>query len=82
MQGFSVIYRNYGHWDICDSRERLFRIRGGPGKHVVLDERQRDAPKKEFKTVNACMSCICDELMFELIVAEGQTPHKIASWNM
>lgn len=82
MEGFSVVYRNYGHWDICQSGGRIFRIRGGPGSYVVLDERDRNIPKKEFKTVQACMSYICDALMFELIIAEGQKPQMIESWNV
>lgn len=62
----------------------MFRIRGGPGKYYVLDERETGVNKigKEFKTVQACMSYLCDELMFELIVAEGQEPKIIESWNI
>ena len=82
MKGFSVIWRNYGHWDICDDRRRLFRIRGGPGKYFALDERERPYPSTEFRTLPACMAFIRDELMFELIVAEGQEPTQIESWNV
>lgn len=82
MKGFSVINRNYGHWDICQDQGRLFRIRGGPGKYIVLDERDKDIPIKDFKTVQACMSYICDELMFELILVAGQKPQIIESWNV
>lgn len=85
MKSFSVHYRNYGHWDIYPvDGARSFRIRGGPGSYLVLDERE-DAARKEsrsFKTVQACMSYICDELMFELIVAEGQELQIIESWNV
>lgn len=44
IEGFSVIRRNNGHWDIV-SREhgRMFRLRGGPGEWDVFDERTRDA---------------------------------------
>lgn len=86
MCGFSVNYRNYGHWDVTNKKEgRIFRIRGGPGKYWVADERNSKSENKgtkEFKTVAACMSYICDELMFELIVAEGQDPIIIESWNV
>lgn len=82
MEGFNVAYRNYGHWDIWNNAGRIFRIRGGPGKYSVLDERGQDLPVKEFNTVLACMNYICDELMYELIVAEGQKPTIIESWNV
>jgi len=83
MESFNVIYRNYGHWDIYQ-QGRIFRIRGGPGKYCVLDEREdhRGEEPKEFKTVQACMGYICDNLMFELIVATGQIPQVIESWNV
>jgi len=82
MNNFSVVYRNYGHWDICSTEARLFRIRGGPGNYHVLDERRRNVAMKDFKTVQACMGYICDELMFELIVVDGQCPQIIESWNI
>ena len=82
MQGFSVIYRNPGHWDVYAKSHRIFRIRGGPGKYLVMDETRKGKPNRVFKTVQACMSCICDELMHELIVVEGQEPQTIASWNL
>ena len=84
MEGFSVNYRNYGHWDIYQNEGRTFRVRGGPGSYRVIDEREKEIRKdtKPFKTVGACMSYICDELMFELIVAEGQEPQIIESWNI
>ena len=85
MESFSVIRRNFGHWDICtDTGGRAFRIRGGPGDYRVLDERVKENKKDNvrFKTVSACMGYICDELMYELIVAEGQAPQLIESWNV
>ena len=85
MEGFSVIYRNYGHWDIVQRGPgRIFRIRGGPGKYRVIDEREecRGKERKIFKTVQACMGYIADELMFELIIAAGQKPQIIESWNI
>lgn len=82
MEGFSVGYRNYGHWDIYNRSGRSFRIRGGPGRYVVLDERLYSKPERKFKTVQACMSYICDELMYELIVVDGQEPQVIESWNI
>ena len=83
MNHFNVIYRNYGHWDIWQNDERIYCIRGGPGKYIVLgDNSRRDEPKQIFKTVSTCMSYICDKLMFELIVVEGQKPIIIESWNI
>jgi hypothetical protein len=84
ISNFSVNRRNPGHWDIYVDRDRAFCIRGGPGNYYVRDERegkqQNMAPR--MKTVGACMTWICDELMHELIVAEGQTPTTIESWNV
>ena len=83
MKGFQVVYRNYGHWDIWQDQGRIYRIRGGPGKYEVLPERSKESePVVNFKTVQMCMSYICDNLMFELIVAEGQKPTIIESWNI
>ena len=82
--GFRVGWRNYGHWDIYDDQRRMFRVRGGPGKYCVIDERPEGVRKDtlHFATVGACMGYICDTLMWELIVAEGQTPRTIESWNV
>lgn len=84
IEDFSVVNRNHGHWDIVTNGGRVFRVRGGPGKYAVIDERKitekKDTP--DFKTVSACMSYICDELMYELIVAEGQSPSVIEAWNI
>lgn len=85
MKSFEVRYRNYGHWDILCTEQgreyRKFRIRGGPGKYWV-DHWGSQEPFKYFKTVSACMAYVCDELMFELIVAEGQEPTMIERWNV
>lgn len=83
MDNFTVVYRNYGHWDIVDDTGRKFRIRGGPGAYVVMDERSKETyGDTPFNTVQACMGHICDKLMFELIIAEGQEPTVIESWNV
>lgn len=82
MSGFSVYCRNPGHWDITNSEGRLFRIRGGPGKYLAMDEREKPYPVTEFKTITACMAFITDTLMFELIACEGQEPTIIESWNI
>jgi hypothetical protein len=82
---FSVHRRNFGHWDICTLHGRDFAIRGGPGHYVLRDERDVDVRLKNlqpFKTLGACMAFVCDLLMYELIVVEGQTPQKIESWNV
>jgi hypothetical protein len=80
--GFTVIYRNPGHWDIAVNGGRAFRIRGGPGKYLAMDERADPFPVTQFRTITACMSFICDALMHELVVAEGQYPVVIAGWNV
>lgn len=87
LQGFSVIRRNYGHWDIVRQSEGLlFRLRGGPGAWRVLDERGRNPEGNPalpvFKEQSAAMAFICAELMHELLVAEGQQPHVIEGWNV
>lgn len=84
FENFSVIRRNYGHWDIMIDGDRIFRVRGGPGKYSVIDERKQTEKKEtpDFKTVGSCMTYICDKLMYELIVAEGQSPSLIEKWNV
>lgn len=79
---FRVVKRNIGHWDIITEKGRAFRIRGGPGRYLAMDEREKPYPTTEFKTIGSCMAFICDEMMYELIVAEGQTPSTIESWNV
>jgi len=85
MLNFNVIRRNYGHWDINHHEYgRLFRIRGGPGAYEVMDERNEKYRKGNIKckTVSVCMSYICDELMHETLVVDGQDFHSIESWNI
>jgi hypothetical protein len=66
MENFFVIYRNPGHWDILDgSHKRIYKIRGCPGAYVVRDTTDPDLDDITCKTVGACMSHICDILMFE-----------------
>lgn len=81
---FQVIRRNYGHWDIVSGGSRVFAIRGGPGAYFVRDERHESERKNtpNFATVQACMSYICDILMWELLIADGQQPHVIEAWNV
>lgn len=81
--GFSVRRRNFGHWDISTSVGRAFRIRGGPGDWIVLDERTLPAPSaKTFREQSAAMSYICAEMMHELIATEGQKVKRIEDWNV
>ncbi|MCP3968522.1 MAG: hypothetical protein GY718_19620 [Lentisphaerae bacterium] len=83
-KGFSIWWRNPGHWDIGDKEKRIFCIRGKPGKYYVRDERLASEGLKSgitFNTVGLCMTYICDELMFELIVAKGQKVTEIEEWN-
>lgn len=82
IENFSINRRNYGHWDICANNSRLFRIRGGPGNYVVMDEREEPYPSTPFKTVGSCMLFIYEELMYELITVEGQNTHVIEDWNI
>lgn len=87
-QGFSVIRRNYGHWDFVRSSEgRLFRLRGGPGEWRVIDERpdyedKERPPVKKFKEQAAAVSYITSELMHELLTVEGQEPYVMEGWNI
>ena len=84
---FSVVRRNYGHWDITNRDVgRLFRLRGGPGQWDVIDERkgkgQNSTMPPPFKDQSAAMSFICAELMHELLTVEGQKPYEMESWNI
>ena len=49
IENFSVINRNYGHWDIVTDKSRAFRLRGGPGKYIVIDEREINVKKDDIK---------------------------------
>lgn len=82
MDNFSVINRNYGHWDICNEHGRIYKIRGGPGSYYVFDCINKCKIKESFNTVNACMNYICDKLMYELIITENQKPYIIEQWNI
>lgn len=82
MDGFKVVWRNYGHWDVWKNDRRIYRIRGGPGNYWVDGDHYMQGDHFEGKTVGICMAYITDKLMFELIVAEGQTPQIIESWNI
>jgi hypothetical protein len=68
--GFSIGYRNPGHWDIADRYGRAFRIRGEPGAVTVTDERvdaSRPFPRDwlRFKSIHAALLYIADEMMQE-----------------
>ena len=83
MNNFSVIWRNPGHWDIYCEQAKIYKIRGGPGRFFVLPVGIRDKEeKKEFKTITASMAYICDNLMHELIIVDGQEPIVIESWHI
>lgn len=84
VSGFGVVKRNFGHWDVIVDKGRVFRVRGAPGKYVVIDERpiQHRKETMPFKTVSTCMTYICDELMFEQIRTESQEPTVIEDWNL
>lgn len=83
--GFSVVWRNYGHWDIVSNKAgRLFRLRGGPSEWIILDERSVEERKERmvFKEQSAAMSYVCAELMHELLTIEGQAPYTMEFWNI
>lgn len=66
--GFTVIYRNPGHWDVATKYGRAFRIRGEPGAVKVADERvddDRPFPRGWllFRTVGTALAWCADELM-------------------
>ncbi len=71
--GFSVGWRNPGHWDIVTTRRggRAFRIRGEPGAVTVLDERTMDhlpphpREPRRFRSVALAMAWCAEELMHE-----------------
>lgn len=88
-EGFSVIRRNHGHWDIVTKEKgRLFRLRGGPGEWWVSDERAEKPPYHRpindvvFRDQSAAMAWVCSELMHELLTVEGQKPYIMESWNV
>ena len=83
LKGFSVQYRNPGHWDIYQSGVRIFKIRGAPGEvALIIDPDKRGgAVNQYFNTVDAAMSRVVNDLMFEHIVAEGDQPTVIEGWN-
>ena len=73
IKGFSVVYRNPGHWDIVRSDVgRVFRIRDdGKGNFMAMDSREKPYPVTYFKTPLACMNYICDLLMHEEFTIKG-----------
>ncbi len=81
MKGFTVNYRNPGHWDIVQDGSRIYRIRGGPSAYLVFKE-VRGAKTHTFKTLPIAMAFICDELMFEVIMVDGQPYKTIESYHI
>ena len=86
VSNFTVRHRNPGHWDILIANGRAFRVRGGPGKYWISDER-RDSSNFgrlniDFKTIDQAMLWICNELMFEIIATESQEVTRIEDWNV
>ena len=83
---FSIYRRNFGHWDIsARDAGRLFRLRGGPSRWDVIDERNgkgQNSTLIPFKDQSAAMAYICAELMFEPLSVEGMETHEMASWNI
>jgi len=69
MKSFNVVHRGEGHWDIYVNSKRTFTIRGCSG--AVSVDNQISGHRLLVKTVNAGMSFICDQLMFERTENEG-----------
>lgn len=76
LENFSFSKRNFGHWDIYSSKERIFKIRGGGYESwdeidvIVLGENScKDATPNggalKFKTITAATSWVMDFLMHE-----------------
>jgi hypothetical protein len=83
IESFSVNRRNPGHWDIHSDKGRIFRLRGAPGAYNVYDDREgkHGGEPTPFNTVSACMTYVCDQLMFELIKTQSQEIQIIEDWN-
>lgn len=88
---FQFRRRNFGHWDVWDKDRRIFAIRGGPGRYYIRDGRRdengnwRCGPGTTYfkaKSLGLCFQHICEELTFELIIAEGQDFEVIEAWNV
>lgn len=67
---FSVVKRNYGHWDFTFREGRLFRLRGQPGRWLAMDEREGSYPVTEFRSFSLALAFIADTLMHEDLVAD------------
>ena len=71
-KSFSVVYRNYGHWDFVNQDHgRLFRLRGSGDEWLAMDERERPYPVTKFRTFSLALAFICETLMFEHLVPDG-----------
>lgn len=80
MNNFSVVKRNYGHWDFLGDKGRLFRVRGTPGDWWAMDERAVPYPVTKFKSFGLCVAFVMNELMHEDLVVEylGSGNNKLA----
>lgn len=79
---FTVVRRNFGHWDFCNDNGRMFRLRGGPGRWRVSDERTLPCPPwLTFRDQGAAIAWITAELMWEPLTVDGQTAHVMEAWN-
>lgn len=65
MDGFKVVYRNPGHWDIYQNSRRIYQIRGCRGNVVVFDDHPEHGQVFNCKTVSLAMGYISEQLMFE-----------------
>lgn len=83
---FSVVRRNFGHWDIVTGDHgRLFRVRGAPGHWKVFDERQdrTERPVRAFKDQAAAFAWIIAEMTWEPLRVDGQPEgHVMEAWNI
>lgn len=86
LTSFSVVRRNFGHWDIVTSDlGRRFALRGGPSKWYVRDERI-ELPKRSvhyFRDQAAAFAWIMAEMTWEPLRVEGQPEgHVMEAWNV
>lgn len=78
MKGFSVVYRNYGHWDFYSAEGRVslrvFRLRGSGAEWFAMDEREAPYPVAKFKTFSSTILFITESLMHESLKPDPESP--------
>lgn len=96
IKQFDVWRRNVGHYDVStNDAGRIAKVRGGPrGFFVVIENKSiarnllginasiTEATAKYFTTSGSALSWFIDQLVFEIIAAEGQKVETIDNWNV